>query len=124
MSSASDRVRSTANRVRMASLVGMAVLAAIVIAWIIEPAVSVTRIGIAALATLPLWAWTSAIWRGSRKSFAAMTLCVVPYMVGALTELIANAAARFWASMALLTAFILFVLLIAFLRLTRTDATP
>ena len=49
-----------------------------------------------------------------------MTLCVVPYLVGALTELIANPAARVWASMALLVAFTLFVLLIVFLRLTRT----
>lgn len=51
-----------------------------------------------------------------------MTLCVVPYMVGALTELIANPAARVWASTALLVAFTLFVLLIVFLRLTRTHA--
>jgi uncharacterized membrane protein len=51
-----------------------------------------------------------------------MTLCVVPYMVGALTELIANPAARVWASSALLVAFSLFVLLIVFLRLTRTLA--
>ena len=110
------------DRVRVGSVVFTTLLVAIVIAWIIEPAVSILRIGTAAVVTLPLWAWTPALWRGSRKSFAAMTLCVVPYMVGALTELIANPAARVWASSALLVAFSLFVLLIVFLRLTRTLA--
>ena len=111
---------SSQDRVRVGSVVCTTLLVAIVIAWIIEPAVSILRIGTAAVVTLPLWAWTPALWRGSRKSFAAMTLCVVPYMVGALTELIANPAARVWASTALLVAFTLFVLLIVFLRLTRT----
>jgi uncharacterized membrane protein len=115
-------VSSAQDRVRVGSVVCTTVLVAIVIAWIIEPAVSGLRIGIAALVTLPLWAWTPALWRGSRKSFAAMTLCVVPYMVGALTELIANPDARVWASTALLVAFTLFVLLIVFLRLTRAHA--
>ena len=113
---------SSQDRVRVGSVVCTTLLVAIVIAWIIEPAVSILRIGTAAVVTLPLWAWTPALWRGSRKSFAAMTLCVVPYMVGALTELIANPAARVWASSALLVAFSLFVLLIVFLRLTRTLA--
>ena len=111
---------SSQDRVRVGSVVCTTLLVAIVIAWIIEPVVSILRIGTAAVVTLPLWAWTPALWRGSRKSFAAMTLCVVPYMVGALTELIANPAARVWASTALLVAFTLFVLLIVFLRLTRT----
>jgi uncharacterized membrane protein len=113
-------VSSSQDRVRVGSVLCTTVLVAIVIAWIIEPAVSILRVGTAALVTLPLWAWTPALWRGSRKSFAAMTLCVVPYMVGALTELIANPDARVWASTALLVSFTLFVLLIAFLRLTRT----
>jgi len=115
-------VSPSQDRVRVGSVVCTTLLVAIVIAWIIEPAVSIPRIGTAAVVTLPLWAWTPALWRGSRKSFAAMTLCVVPYMVGALTELIANPAARVWASSALLVAFSLFVLLIVFLRLTRTLA--
>jgi len=114
-------VSSSQDRVRVGSVVCTTLLVAIVIAWIIEPAVSILRIGTAAVVTLPLWAWTPALWRGSRKSFAAMTLCVVPYLVGALTELIANPAARVWASTALLVAFTLFVLLIVFLRLTRAD---
>lgn len=113
---------SAPERVRVACVVSTTVLVAIVIAWIIEPEFSIARIGVAGLVTLPLWAWTAALWRGSRRSFAAMTLCVVPYMVGALTELIANPDARVWASTALLVAFILFVLLIAFLRLTRAPA--
>lgn len=114
----------SSDQLRLASVVSTTLLVAIVIAWIISPALSVARIGVAALVTLPLWAWTPALWRGSRKSFAAMTLCVVPYMVGALTEIIANPAARLWASLALFAAFVLFVLLIVFLRVTRTPALP
>lgn len=90
-----------------------------VLAWILTPTVSLVRLGSAVLLTLPLWIFIPALHRGERRKYAAMTLCVVPYLVLALTELVANPAARILASAILLLAFALFGLLIVFLRVTR-----
>jgi uncharacterized membrane protein len=54
-----------------------------------------------------------------------MTLCLAPYLVIALTELVANPASRFWSTATLVLSFTLFLLLIAFLRVTRpVSASP
>lgn len=91
-------------------------------AWIAVGGLSTPRLLFAAGATLPLWLLLPALTRGHRRSYAAMSLCVVPYLVVALTELVANPAARPWASVMLSLSFTLFVLLVAYLRLTRPPA--
>jgi uncharacterized membrane protein len=118
-------VRSSAReRIRGSAITATLLLIAAIVAWIALPTLSLIRVSIAIAATAPLWMWLPSLWRENRRSFAAMTLCIVPYMVAALTELIANPAARIWASATLVLSFALFVLLIAFLRLTRTIAAP
>ena len=106
-------------RVRVAVLAATALLILAVLAWILIPTVSLWRLASAVLVTLPLWIFIPALHRGERRKYAAMTLCVVPYLVLALTELVANPAARILASAILLLAFALFALLIVFLRVTR-----
>lgn len=113
---------NVAARVRVAVLGATALLILAVLAWILLPAVSLGRLASAALMTLPLWIFIPALHRGERRKYAAMTLCVVPYLVLALTELVANPAARILASAILLLAFALFGLLIVFLRITRPGA--
>jgi uncharacterized membrane protein len=105
--------------VRVAVLAATALLILAVLAWILMPIVTLGRFVWAALVTLPLWIFIPALHRGERRKYAAMTLCVVPYLVLALTELVANPVARIQASAILLLAFALFALLIAFLRVTR-----
>ena len=82
------------------------------------------RVGIAIAVTLPLVAFLPAIVRDRRRGYAALTLCLVPYLVGALTELVANPGARTWAAITLLLAFALFVMAIVYLRLTRRTDAP
>jgi len=54
----------------------------------------------------------------SRRTHAAMTLCVIPYFVLGVTEAVANPSARWWAALCLSLALLLFVALIGYLRLT------
>lgn len=110
---------SVAARVRVAVLGATALLILAVLAWILTPTVSLGRLASAVIVTLPLWIFIPALHRGERRKYAAMTLCVVPYLALALTELVANPAARALASAILLLAFALFGLLIVFLRVTR-----
>lgn len=110
---------SSEARVRIAVLAATALLIVAVLAWILTPTVSLGRLASAVLVTLPLWIFIPALHRGERRKYATMTLCVVPYLVLALTELVANPAARILASAILLLAFALFALLIVFLRVTR-----
>src|SRR5690606_26737781 len=94
----------------------VSVLIGVLAAWILAPGWSVARLLFAVAATLPLWALLPGLARGHRRTHAATSLCVVPYLVIALMELIANPDARWWASSALCASFVLFVFLIAYLR--------
>jgi uncharacterized membrane protein len=58
--------------------------------------------------------------RGDRRRYAVMTLCIIPYLVVALTELIANPGARIWAGSVMSLTFALFVASIAYLRVSRS----
>ena len=109
-----------ARRVR-ACVIGAAVLLiALVAAWILARGPSTTRLLLAIGATLPLWISLPALARGHRRTCAAMSLCVIPYLVVGLTELIANPSSRTRASLVLFVSFALFVLTIAYLRVTRS----
>lgn len=76
-----------------------------------------------AIVAMPLWLPLPWLIRGNRFTYAAMTLCVIPYFVLGVTEAVANPAARWWAGPCLICALALFVALIAYLRLTRATAS-
>ena len=108
--------------VRNAAVALIAALIAVLLAWSLAPGISPLRVGLAIAVTLPLIAFLPALVRDRRRGYAALTLCLVVYLVGALTELVANPAARIWAAITLLLAFALFVMAIVYLRLTRSTA--
>lgn len=66
--------------------------------------------------------------RGDRRTHAWATLCVAPYFVYGVTEVIANPAVRVAAALMLAASLAHFVALVAFLRVTRpaggTQAAP
>ena len=109
----------TATSTRKAVLALTSALISVVLAWCLSSGVSPLRLGVAAAVTLPLIAFLPALARDRRRAFAALTLCMVAYLVGALTELVANPSVRIWAAMTLILAFALFVAAIVYLRLTR-----
>src|SRR5258708_34658957 len=68
---------------------------------------------------LPLLAPLSGLLRGRRHTYAWATLFAIPYLAFALTELLANPAARWVAAMSLLLVFGWFCTMILFLRASR-----
>ena len=74
---------------------------------------------ICVLAALPLLAPLSGLVRGRRHTYAWATLFAIPYLMFALTELLANPAARWVAAASLLLIFAWFCTMILFLRVSR-----
>lgn len=76
-----------------------------------------------ALAMLvPLLLPVPGLLRSHRRTHAWATLCVVPYFIYGLTEVIANPAVRGTAGAILFASLAQFVALVSFLRLTRAGA--
>jgi uncharacterized membrane protein len=94
-------------------------LIATVVAWQFSTAISPQRLLAAAVLTCPLWAPLRGMLRGTRKTYAWATLCVIPYFIIGTTEAIANPQHRVWSALCLALALLLFVSLILYLRLTR-----
>jgi uncharacterized membrane protein len=74
---------------------------------------------VSALMLVPLALPLAGIVRSHRRTFAWATLCIAPYFVYGLTELVANPAVRTIALAMLLSSLGLMAVLVAYLRLTR-----
>ena len=103
-------------------VVAVAVLVTLIFWWFLEAGISIGRVALAAALTSPLWLTTPRLLAGVRRSYAWLTLIVIPYFVLAITEAVANPHARGWAGLCLLVGFALFVMSIAYLRMTRASA--
>jgi uncharacterized membrane protein len=71
------------------------------------------------LAVLPLVAPLNGLVRARRYTYAWATLFAIPYLAFAVTELLANPAARWVAAITLLLVFAWFCTMILFLRASR-----
>lgn len=96
-----------------------ATLIALVVAWLLLDQFSASRALFAALAITPLWLGLRRLPRTDRRTYAWMTLATIPCLTFALTEAVANPAARTWAGLCLFIAFALFVTLIGCVRATQ-----
>jgi len=74
---------------------------------------------ICVIAALPLLAPLNGLVRGRRHTYAWATLFAIPYLVFALTELLANPSARWMAGLSLLLVFGWFCTMILYLRASR-----
>jgi uncharacterized membrane protein len=77
------------------------------------------RIALALLVLVPALLPLHGLWTRNRRTYAWGTLCLIPYIVLGITELIANPQARSWATGCLLLSFGTFIALIAYLRVSR-----
>ncbi|PZN29027.1 MAG: DUF2069 domain-containing protein [Proteobacteria bacterium] len=111
-----------ARRARSVTLALHFGLMAVVVLWQLAQAPTAGHLTLAAVLTLPLWLPIRGLWRGVRRTYAWATLCVIPYFVLGITEVIANPGARIWAALCLLLALLLFAMLVAYLRITRPHA--
>jgi uncharacterized membrane protein len=112
----------TAQRLRIARAVALAtaaVLAACVAAASLRSAPWPENLGWTIALLLPVAAPIPGIVRGVRRTYAWATLCVAPYFVYGITEVIANPAVRGAASAILFASLAWFIALVACLRLSR-----
>jgi uncharacterized membrane protein len=104
-----------ARRARTIALGAWAAVAASLLAW---PFAGYPG-RLCALAALPLLAPLPGLAAGRRYTYAWATLFSIAYLVFALTELLANPAARWVAGASLLLVFAWFCSMIAYLRFSR-----
>lgn len=108
-----------ARRARIAVVATIANLILALVVWRVRTGFSIGDGLLIVALTLPLLIATPRLLAGHRRTYAWMTLAVTPFIVVGITEAVANPAQRVWAGLCLIVAFLLFVLLIAYLRVTR-----
>lgn len=113
-----------AERTRLAVLaLGAALFAASAYAILREAAGDTGTALLAAALLLTLALPLPGILKRIRRTYAWATFCVVPHFVYGLTEVVANPPLRVLAATMVLLATALIVALVAYLRLTRPQAT-
>lgn len=108
-----------ARRTRIVIASTIAALIVTLVAWRVTTGFSIGDGVLVVALTLPLLIATPRLLAGHRRTYAWMTLAVTPFLIVAITEAVANPAQRAWAAVCLVVAFLLFILLIAYLRITR-----
>jgi uncharacterized membrane protein len=107
-------------RARASVLLLVATLLGVIAAWHLAHFTPRTATLVIALAVVP-WLWPlRGLLRGDRRTYAASTLIVLPYLAYGLMEVLANPGARGYAGTTVFLAFGLFVALVAYLRVSRT----
>jgi uncharacterized membrane protein len=106
-------------RARIAVVSTIVILIAALVAWRVRTGFSIGDAVLIAVLSLPLLIALPRLLAGHRRSYAWLSLAVTPFLVVAITEAVANPIERAWAGLCLVIAFLLFVLVIAYLRLTR-----
>jgi uncharacterized membrane protein len=109
-------------RARGLALAGAAVLAACVATATLRSAGWPTNLVWTLLMLVPLAAPLPGLWRGRRRTYAWATLCVAPYLLYGLTEVVANPAVRGAAGAILFASLAWFATLVIYLRLSRATA--
>lgn len=104
-------------RLRVLALMALLALGVVLAGWrtVAWPRNAVLTVVLLVPLALPL----PGILRADRRTFAWATLCMAPYFVFGLTELVANPAVRAFAGATVLTSLALVAALVAYLRLTR-----
>lgn len=107
---------------RRAALASIALLAASVGFTALHSGTWPGNLLLAIALLVPLALPLPGILRRRRRTFVWATLCVTPYFIYGTTEAVANPAARPAAGIILGASLALFVALVAYLRLTRSQA--
>jgi uncharacterized membrane protein len=110
---------TTTSRARGAVLTAAALLAAAVVGAAVRHGAGPERLLLAAVWLVPLLLPMRGLFAGRRRAHAWATLCVLPYLVFAVAEMIANPAARTAAAAVAFASLVWFAALVAYLRVTR-----
>jgi uncharacterized membrane protein len=118
---------SQASRLQHAQRIALAtaaVLAVCVAAASLRSAPWPSNVGWTVALLLPVAAPLPGLIRGARRTYAWATLCVAPYFIYGVTEVIANPAVRGAAGAILFASLAWFVALVWYLRLSRGVVPP
>jgi uncharacterized membrane protein len=115
---------TTAGRARRLVLGAMSLLGLLVLAAALGSAPWPANVLLALACLVPLLLPVRGVLRGSRRTYAWATLCVVPYVVAGVTETIANPALRALAATMVFASLGWFATLIWYLRVTRAEGGP
>jgi len=121
---AADPPARRLTRARQLALAAAAVLAACVATASLRSSPWPANLAWTAALLLPVLAPLPGLVRGRRRTFAWATLCVAPYLVYGITEVIANPMVRGAAAAILFASLAWFVTLVGYLRLSRSGAGP
>ena len=113
----------TARRWRHSTITAVGLLIWLIVRWVLVGP-SATRITVGTILALPFVLGAPLIYIGHRRSYAWLTLALAPVLALGLSEAVANAAMREWASGLLLAVLVTFLLLIGYLRATRSSSQP
>jgi uncharacterized membrane protein len=105
------------------ALTAWIVLIGCVLYWRLSHRIDAPQALAAATLLAPLLLPLPGLLRGTRRTYAWATLCLLPCLVAGMTEAIVNPAARGWAGVCLALALAAFAALIGFLRATGGSAT-
>lgn len=108
-----------ATRLRYLVVSNIALLILALIVWRARDGLSALEMVLIAVLTLPLLIAIPKLLAGNRRTYAWMTLAITPFIVIGITEAVADPATRIWAGLCLMMGFLVFVLLIAYLRASR-----
>ncbi|MCM2312037.1 MAG: DUF2069 domain-containing protein [Steroidobacteraceae bacterium] len=122
--SAAGELPPPLRRARRMTLATAAVLAACVAAASLRSAAWPANLAWTLVLLLPLAAPLPGLVRGVRRTYAWASLCVAPYFIYGVTEVIANPAVRGAAGAVLFASLGWFVALVWYLRLSRGTVPP
>jgi len=113
---------ATLRRARRAVLIATALLGAMVVSAAVRGGGGADRLLLAAVWLVPMLLPLRGLLEGRRRTHAWATLCVLPYLVFGIAEIIANPPARAVAAAVVLASLIWFASLVTYLRVTRPPA--
>lgn len=125
---ATDKVTApratTAKRARRGVLAAMSVLGLLVVVATLRSSPWPANLFLVIAWLVPVLLPLRGLFAGSRRTYAWATLCVAPYLIAGVTEIIANPALRTFASFITLASLAWFAALIWYLRVTRSETAP
>ncbi|HEY7639027.1 MAG TPA: DUF2069 domain-containing protein [Steroidobacteraceae bacterium] len=119
---ASAHEPAVARGLRFTALVATVLLLALIARWVLV-APSIARIVVGSILALPFALAAPFLYARHRRTYAWLTLALAPPLVLGLTEAVANPATRVWSSLFVCIVLAAFVVLVAYLRATRS-ASP
>jgi len=112
-----------ARGLRFAALCAIVLVFALIVRWV-TVAPSTARMVVGAILALPFTVGAPFLYVRHRRTYAWLTLALAPSLALGLMEAVADPMTRVWSSLFVFALLATFVLLVAYLRATRSSSQP